>query len=181
MKGFNVFMIDFSWLSSERSFMRMQEEDVAVKPLSNVQQQHELAILQKKIAYETIRVSALLLWTWFIILYSKPMEGWWHEELSFFKLDSYVKLWSFYRLIAHVLHLRAKLILSLFGQVSQNGQTCSTLCKKKKKKSSHRLLSSRRSLLAGQREAFSLHSVSEQEDLVTKWCGMDCLTSCLSK
>jgi hypothetical protein len=55
--------------------MRMQEEDVAVKPLSNVQQQHELAILQKKIAYETIRVSALLLWTWFIILYSKPMEG----------------------------------------------------------------------------------------------------------
>jgi hypothetical protein len=34
--------------------------------------------------------------------------------------------------------------------VSQNGQTCSTLCKKKKKKSSHRLLSSRRSLVAGQ-------------------------------
>lgn len=46
------------WLTSpdcpvKEAFMRMQEEDVAVKPLSNVQQQqHELAILQKKIAYE---------------------------------------------------------------------------------------------------------------------------------
>ncbi|CAM6041704.1 unnamed protein product [Sphagnum compactum] len=105
----------------------MQEEDVAVKPLSNVQQQqHELASLQKKIAYE-----------------NNP---------------------NFVSAFMDLVH----------DPVSQNGQTCSTLCKKKKKKkSSHRLLSSRRSLVANQREAFSLHSVSEQEDLVAKRCGMD--------
>jgi hypothetical protein len=37
----------------KEAFMRMQEGDVGVKPLSNVQQQqHELAILKKKIVYE---------------------------------------------------------------------------------------------------------------------------------
>ncbi len=91
MKGFNVFVIDFSWLSSERNFYenagrrccccKTAEQCAAAAWTCN--------FCRRKLLMKTIQVSSLLLWTWFIILYSKPMEGWWHEELSFFKPETW--------------------------------------------------------------------------------------------